>query len=87
MNPGKITFVSAGTLQGVYRPQVRVYYRNDRHGILFETIEKRIRCRSRKRAIELAKQWANEPDGIEAINQIKARITRNPENSLSKDAA
>ena len=83
MKPGQITCVSAGTLQGVYRPQVRVYYRNARHGILFEMIEKPIRCRSRKRAIELAQQWINEPDGIEAINETKARIVSNEENSLT----
>ena len=83
MKPGKITFVSAGTLQGVYRPQVRVYYHNARYGILYETVEKRIRCRSRKRAIQLAKDWMKEPDGIVAISEAKARITSNPENSLT----
>ena len=83
MKPGAITAVSAGTLQGVYRPQVRVYYRNARYGILYETLEKRIRCRSRKRAIQLAKDWMKEPDGIEAISEAKARIVSNPENSLT----
>ena len=84
MKPGTITTVSAGTLQGIYRPQVRIYYRNATYGVLFETLEKRIRCRSRKRAIQLAKEWMKDPSGIEAISEAKAQIVSNQENSLNE---
>ena len=82
MKPGKITAVSAGSLQGVYRPQARIYYHNARHGILCETLTKPIRCRSRSRAIELAKQWMQTPEFAAEIDAVRVRISANPENQL-----
>lgn len=72
-----------GTLQGVFRPQMRVYYHNDRHGLLFETLTKPIRCRSRKRAIALAKEWKASPEGIAEIDAAMKRITSNTENTIT----
>jgi hypothetical protein len=82
VKPGQVTAVSAGTLQGVYRPQVRVYYHNKRFGVLFETITKKVRCRSRVRAIQLAKEWIRSAEGTAAIDEAKARILANSENSV-----
>ena len=86
MKPGTVTAVSAGTKQGIYRPQLRVYYHNARHGVLFQTLEKRIRCGSRKRAIQLAKEWMASPEGIDAIKVAKAVICENSENTLKCEA-
>lgn len=86
MKPGKISPVSAGTLQGVYRPQARVYYHNARHGILFETLTKPLRCRSRKRAVELARDWIESAEFATEVVALKERILANPENSFAECA-
>lgn len=80
--PGQITAVSAGTLQQVFRPQIRIYYHNEKYGILCETLEKPLRCRSRKRAVELAKIWIGSEDGQRAIKQKQYEIAANPENRI-----
>jgi len=82
MKPGKVTAVSSGTLQGVYRPQARVYYYNARHGILFETLTKKVRCRSRARAVQLAKEWIKTPDFSDEMDAVKQRILSNLENQV-----
>jgi hypothetical protein len=83
MKAGAVTPVSAGTLQGAYRPQLRVYYHNAKYGILFQTLEKRIRCKSRKRAIQLAKEWMSSAEGATEIANAQAKIAENPENLLT----
>ena len=83
MTPGTITPVSAGTKQGVFRPQVRVYYHHARHGICFETLTKPLRCRSRARAVSLAKEWINSPDFSEVLSDAFARISANPDNKVT----
>jgi len=80
---GQITAVSAGTLQQVFRPQIRVYYHNERYGVLCETLTKPLRCRSRKRAVELAKLWIKSDDGQRAIKQKQYEIAANPENRIA----
>lgn len=82
MTPGKLTPVSAGTLQGVFRPQVRFYYHNARHGICFETITKPLRCRSRARAVKLAKEWMETEEFNAALNEVKARVLSHEGNSF-----
>lgn len=82
MTPGKITPVSAGTLQGVFRPQARIYYKNARHGILFETLTKPLRCRSRKRAVDLAREWIKTPEFTAEAAAVRARIASNPDNEI-----
>jgi len=82
MKPGTITAVSAGTLQGVFRPQARIYYSNAKHGICCETISKKLRCRSRKRAVELAREWINTPEFAAELEVVKNRIAANPENQI-----
>ena len=82
MTPGTITFVSAGSRQGVYRPQVRLYYHNARHGICFETMTRPIRCRSRDRAINLAKDWAKTVEFDAMIKAARQHIASNPENQV-----
>lgn len=82
MTPGTITTVSAGTRQGIYRPQVRLYYHHTKHGILFETLTMPLQCKSRKRAIEVAKEWIKTPDFEERLEFVKERIASNPDNTL-----
>lgn len=82
MTPGTITPVSAGTLQGIFRPQARIYYRNERHGVLFETLTKPLRCRSRKRAVQLAREWIKTPEFAAELDAAKQRILANPENEM-----
>lgn len=74
MKPGTLTAVSCGSLQGIYRPQVRVYYQNEKHGILYETLTKPLRCRSRSRAIKLAKEWMRTEEFDAVLIKTKARI-------------
>lgn len=82
MTPGTITPVSAGTKQGVYRPQVRVYYHNKRYGILFETLTKPLRCKSRDRAVSIAKEWIKSPEFPNILSGAFARISANPDNKV-----
>ena len=78
----KMSAVSAGTLQGVFRPQVRVYYSNSKYGLLYETLTKRIKCRSRARAIQLAKEWMRSEEFSPVLDEAIQRITSNPENRI-----
>ncbi len=82
MKPGQITVTSFGTLQGVFRPTIRVYFEHPRHGILFDETTKTIRCRSRKRAIVLGREWRKSPEGKDAIALVFARIASNPDNTI-----
>ena len=82
MKPGTVTAVSCGSLQGIYRPQVRFYYHNERHGILFKTMTKPHRCRSRARAITLAKEWMRTQEFKAVLSETKARIAANKENTI-----
>jgi len=82
MRPGQITAVSAGSLQGVYRPQARIYYRNARYGVLFETLTKPVRCRKRSRAIQLAREWIKTPEFLAEVDAIRGRLAANPENEI-----
>lgn len=83
MNPGTLTTVSAGSLQGIYRPQVRFYYHNARHGLLFQTFTKPLRCRSRARAITLAKEWMRTGEFAAILSEAKDRIGADPENTIA----
>jgi len=82
MTPGSITAVSAGTMQGIYRPQVRVYYHNDKYGILFATLTKPLRCRSRARAIARAKEWMKTDDFANLLDAEKAKILSQTGNTI-----
>jgi len=82
MTPGTITAVSAGTLQGVYRPQVRIYYHNDKYGILFVTLTKPLRCRSRAKAIARAKEWMKTDEFEALLREEKEKILSDGRNSL-----
>ena len=82
IKPGKITVTSYGTMQGVFRPTMRAYYHNERHGILFEEITKPIRCRSRKRAVELGKVWRKSPEGVEVLRKIFDLIASRAGNTI-----
>ena len=75
MKHGTVTPVSCGTLQGIYRPQVRVYYETGRHGILFETLTKSLRCRSRKRAVQLAREWIKTDECRAQIAAVLRRVS------------
>ena len=83
MTPGQITITSAGTFPGpVFRPTMRVYYEHARHGVLFEEVVKPLRCRSRKRAIEVGREWRKSDDGLEALRDLFARIAASSENTI-----
>ena len=82
MMPETITAVSAGTKQGFYRPQVRVYYHNDKYGILFVTLTKPLRCRSRARAIARAKEWMKTDQFANLLDDEKAKISAQTENTI-----
>ena len=82
MKPGTVTVVSAGTKQGIFRPQLRLYYQNKRHGTVFETLTKPYRCRTRARAIELGREWRESPEGKEAIALLIERLSSDPDNIL-----
>jgi len=82
MTPGTITAVSAGTMQGIYRPQVRVYYHNDKYGILFSTLTKPLRCRSRARAVARAKEWMKTDEFASLLDGEKAKIMSQGGNTI-----
>ncbi len=82
MKPGTITVTSWGTRQGIFRPMMRVYYSHARHGILFEEIQKPLRCRDRSAAIKTGREWRKSEDGIEALRALFVRIASNPDNTI-----
>ena len=84
MEPGTITAVSFGTLQGVYRPQARVYYRNAKYGVCFETITKPLRCKSRAIAVKLAKEWIKTEEFDTLLNGVLLKISENPDNEVGR---
>lgn len=82
MQPGTITAVSASSLQGAYRPQARIYYHHTRHGVCYLTLTKPLRCRSRARAVSLAREWINSPEFESLAKEARDRIAANPDNTI-----
>jgi hypothetical protein len=83
---GQITAVSCGSLQGIYNPQIRVYYTNAKYGLLCETLTHPARCRTRGRAVARAKIWIKSEEGQLAITRMQAMLAENPQNTLTEGA-
>ena len=59
INPGDNTIGAFGTLQGIYTPQLRMYFHNEKYGLMCDVIDLSFlgKTRDRKEALRRGKAW------------------------------